>query len=596
MKQKIIFFGVCVAAFLLWMNTGAASPEAANAMQGAAKASTVSWTSILPPLVAIAIALIFRQVLLALFLGIWCGAWLSAGLGFENLFITFFTTLSDYIIMAAADASHMSIMIFTLLIGGMVGIISENGGTRGVIKAITRFIKTKVQGQLVTSLMGFIVFFDDYANTMVVGNTMRPLTDRLRISRAKLAYLVDATAAPVATVALVSTWIGAMVGFISDAEDQMPNFNESAYAVFINSLPYNFYAFFTILFVIFIAWSGRDFATMLKARINLYKAKHEPELDRYNVYKDLLEKDEENKPTSHWINAVIPIAVLVFGCIGGLILTGSPLPDTIEAGTAEAQQFLEGAGIGERIQNIIQSADSYKALLWGALLSVVVAIIMTLSQQLLNMEEMLEGMMDGMHTMFDGLLILVMAWALSAVTVELGTADYLMSVFGDALNPYWLPALIFVLSAITAFATGSSWGTMGILMPLVVPLAWEIGNSSGLPFEITHEIIYASVSAVLAGSVWGDHCSPISDTTILSSIATQCNHVEHVNTQLPYAMIVGVISTLSMIGVLVAGIPWWIIYLLGIAVIVGVIFTFGKTPDPAEYIPEGKEPAITEIE
>lgn len=574
MKKKIIFFGVCLGTLMLWFGSGMASPEAAAIIQDTAEgASGVSWTSILPPLVAIFIALIFRQVLLALFLGIWSGALLVAGVSFSNFFSTFFTTLSDYIVPATADESHMSIIIFTLLIGGMVGIITENGGTRGVIKTITRFIRTKIQGQLTTALMGFIIFFDDYANTMVVGNMMRPLTDRLRISRAKLAYLVDATAAPVATVALVSTWIGAMVGFISDAEAKMPNFNESAYAVFINSLPYNFYAFFTILFVILIAWSGRDFGSMLKARVNLYKAKHNPALDRYNLYKDLLQNDEEKKPQSHWMYAALPILVLVAGCIIGLIITGE----------------------GSSIQQIIETADSYKALLWGSLFALVTAIVMTLAGGHLNVEDTIKGMMDGMHTMFDGLLILVMAWALSEVTVQLGTADYLVSVFGDTLNPYWLPALILILSAMTSFATGSSWGTMGILMPLVVPLAWEIGNSSGLPFEITHEIIYASVSAVLAGSVWGDHCSPISDTTILSSIATQCDHVEHVNTQLPYAMVVGVISILGMAGMLVLGIPWWIIYPLGVVVIVAIIYTFGKIPDPASYAPEGKEPAITRI-
>jgi Na+/H+ antiporter NhaC len=182
-------------------------------------------------------------VLFALFLGIWSGAFLANDLTFGGVFTSFFTALSGYIVPAAADESHMSIIVFTLLIGGMVGIITANGGTRGVIKAITGFVRTKVQGQLMTSLMGFVVFFDDYANTMVVGSTMRPLTDRLRISRAKLAYLVDATAAPVATIALVSTWIGAMVGFIADAQSEMPEFNEAAYSVFINSLPYNFYAF-----------------------------------------------------------------------------------------------------------------------------------------------------------------------------------------------------------------------------------------------------------------------------------------------------------------------------------------------------------------
>ncbi|MDZ7773262.1 MAG: Na+/H+ antiporter NhaC family protein [Balneolaceae bacterium] len=598
--KKILLFVAAAALVALWMDPSLALSGSAELAQegsgtGAGNAG-VSWTSILPPLVAIGIALLFRQVLFALFLGIWCGAFLAMGPGFENFFASFFSALSDYIVPATADASHMSIVIFTLLIGGMVGVITDNGGTRGVIRTITRFVKTKVQGQLTTSLMGFVVFFDDYANTMVVGSMMRPLTDRLRISRAKLAYLVDATAAPVATIALVSTWIGAMVGFISDAQAKMPDFNEAAYSVFINSLPYHFYSFFTILFVILIAWSGKDFATMLTSRINLYKAKYDPSLDTYNIYKKKLEEqEEETQKVSHWINAVVPIAVLVVGCVAGLFVTGSVLPSGVEAGTAEAAAFLERAGLGERIQNVIQSADSYAALLWGSLIALFTAVGMTLSQKLLSVDETLEGMMEGMHTMFDGLLILVLAWALSAITVELGTADYLMSVFGDALNPYWMPALVLVLSALTAFATGSSWGTMGILMPLVVPLAWEIGSSSGLDVNMTTEIIYASVSAVLTGSVWGDHCSPISDTTILSSIATQCDHVEHVNTQLPYAMIVGGISVAAMIGLLVAGIPWWIIYPTGVALIVAIIWKFGKTPDPADYTPEGAEPARTQI-
>ena len=576
MKRKALFVLAGLFSVLLLMNFGYASPDAAQAAEETAKTGIEagSWFSILPPLVAIGIALLFRQVLFALFLGIWCGAFLAGDISFGGVFSSFFTALDGYIVPATADESHMSIIIFTILIGGMVGIITDNGGTRGVIQRVTKFVRTKVHGQLMTSLMGFVVFFDDYANTMVVGSTMRPLTDKLRISRAKLAYLVDATAAPVATIALVSTWIGAMVGFIADASEKMPNFNESAYAVFLSSLPYNFYAFFTILFVILIAWSGRDFATMLTSRINLYKAKHNPELDTYNLWKDKIEDDEKTKKVSHWSNAVIPIVTLVVGTIAGLFITGE----------------------GSSVQAIIESADSYKALLWGSLLSVTVAIIMTLSKQLLETKEMLEGMMEGMHTMFDGLLILVLAWALSALTVELGTADYLMSVFGETLNAYWLPAIVFILSALTAFATGSSWGTMGILMPLVVPLAWEIGNNTGLEYAMTAEIIYASVSSVLAGSVWGDHCSPISDTTILSSIATQCDHVEHVNTQLPYAMIVGVISVASLIAIMVLGVPAWVIYPAGVAIIVAIIFQFGKVPNPEEYTPEGKEAASTSLD
>ena len=570
MKKKLMALIGVLSIFILatqfaWADVQTA--ETANSLIG-------SWVSILPPLAAIAIALIFRQVLFALFIGIWMGAFLIGGLSFSGIFSSFFSSLSDFIVPGVANPDRMSIVVFSILIGGMVGIITDNGGTRGIIRAITKFVRTKVQGQMVTALMGFIVFFDDYANTMVVGNTMRPLTDKLRISRAKLAYLVDATAAPVATVALVSTWIGAMVGFIATAENEMAHFNEAAYSVFINSLPYNFYAFFTILFVVIIAYSGRDFGSMLKTRIDLYKAKHDPKLDKYNLYKELIEEDEIKKAESHWINAAVPILTLVLGTIIGLFITGE----------------------GNTVQEIVETANSYSALLWGSLASVVVAIAMTLAQKILDVEKTLEGMMEGMHVMFDGVLILILAWGLSDITVALGTADYLVSVFGETLNPYWMPAIILVLSALTAFATGSSWSTMGILMPLVVPLGWDIGNSTGLPMDTTLEIIYASVSAVLAGSVWGDHCSPISDTTILSSIATQCDHVEHVNTQLPYAMVVGTISILAMIAAVVLDISVWIIYPAGVAIIIGIIYKFGKVPNPEVYTPEGKEPAITDLD
>ncbi|MDA0672042.1 MAG: hypothetical protein O2991_05120, partial [Bacteroidetes bacterium] len=240
-----------------------------------------SWVSIVPPLLAIGFALIFRQVLLALFMGIWMGAWLVGERSFQGVFGSFFESLTGYIVPQTADEGHISILIFTLLIGGMIGIISKNGGTRGVIRQLGKLVKTKPQGQLLTSMLGFVIFFDDYANTMVVGNTMRPLTDKLKISRAKLAYLVDSTAAPVATVALISTWIGAMVGYIASASAGIEGFSEPAYTVFIKALPFNFYAFFTIFFVILIAISGKDFGPMLAERIKLYKAAKNPELDTY---------------------------------------------------------------------------------------------------------------------------------------------------------------------------------------------------------------------------------------------------------------------------------------------------------------------------
>ena len=513
-----------------------------------------TWLSILPPLIAIVLALITRQVLFSIFISIWLGAYLVSDMSFAHIGSSFFDTVTDYLVPAVASEGHVSIILFSLLIGGMIGVITANGGTRGIIDLFTKFVKNRRQGQLTTAIMGCLIFFDDYANTMIVGNTMRPLTDKFRITRAKLAYLVDSTAAPIATIALVSTWIGAMVGYITDAEAAMGDYHEAAYLVFLNSLKYNFYAFMTIFFVVVIAISGKDFGPMLKARIRLLKAKDDPKLDRYNLWKEHIEEDEEEQKKSHWINSVIPILVLIFGTIIGLAISGE----------------------GNSIQEIVATADSYAALLWGSLLSLSVALIMTFVQKILDVDKMLKGMMKGMHTMFDGLIILVMAWSLSALTAELQTADYLVSVFNDSLNPYWLPTIIFILAGITSFSTGSSWGTMGILMPLVVPLTWELGKASGLPFDVTHELIYGSVASVLAGSVWGDHCSPISDTTILSSIASQCDHIEHVRTQLPYAMVVGVISVVSLISTSVLELPFWLNYVVFIPLIYFLITKFGN--------------------
>lgn len=527
--------------------------------------STPSWTSILPPIIAIVIALIMKQVLISLFIGVWAGAWLARGEGFSGFFTGFFDTIGTYIVPGAADPDRMSIMVFTLLIGGMVGIISANGGIRGIINKLMGIIKNRIQGQVMTAFMGFLVFFDDYANTMIVGNTMRPLTDKLTITRAKLAYLVDSTAAPIATIALVSTWIGAMVAYIASAQSNMPDFNESAYLVFVNSLPYNFYAFFAIAFVLMIAISGRDFGPMLTSRMNLLKAKTDPEYDTYKIYHKVAEDVADKvEVTSHWLNAAVPIMVLIVATLAGLFITGE----------------------GSTIQDIIGSADSYVSLVWGGLIALAVASIGTMAQGILDHERMIKAMLKGMHVMFDGLLILVLAWALSDITGVLGTADYLVSIVDGFLNPYWVPVIIFILSAGTSFATGSSWGTMGILMPITVPLVWSLGVAAGLPPEVTLELIYASVSAVLAGSVWGDHCSPISDTTILSSIASQCDHVEHVRTQLPYAMVAGLVSVAAIIAATVLEISPWIIYPVGIAILLGVLFKFGRfasLEDPKDF-------------
>lgn len=539
--------------------------DAAAAAEPAVTASitdNVSWLSILPPLLAIVLALVFRQVLVALFASVWLGAFLVGEGGFLGVFSSFFQTMNGYIVPAAADESHMAIIMFSLMIGGMIGIISANGGTRGIINVMLRFVKTRIQAQVMTTLLGFVVFFDDYANTMIVGNTMRPIADKLKMTRAKLAYLVDSTAAPVATIAIISTWIGAMVAYIADAEAGIEGFNIPAYSVFLYSLPYNFYAWLTIAFVLMIAASGRDFGPMLKARITLMKAKHDPSLDKYKVYQEIAREGEVSEKVSHWAFAFIPIFVLVVGTIIGLYVTGE----------------------GETIMDIVGSADSYAALVWGSLAALAVAIGLTYFGKLLDFEETAKGMLSGMHVMFDGLIILVLAWSLSKITNDLNTAGYLISVFGDVLNPLWVPVIVFLLAGLTSFATGTSWGTMGILMPLVIPLVWNLGMNAGLDEAMIHLLIFDSVSSVLAGAVWGDHCSPISDTTILSSIASQCDHIEHVNTQLPYALVVGAVSILAGIMVTVVGFNIFVIYAISVSLLALVVWYFGRRVEPEHYM------------
>ncbi|MDG5766811.1 Na+/H+ antiporter NhaC family protein [Balneolales bacterium ANBcel1] len=564
-------------------------------------AGSAPWWSILPPFAAIAIALVFRQVLFALFAGVWMGAWLAGGATLTGIATSFFATATEYIVPSVAVPGHVSILIFSLFIGGMVGIIGANGGTKGIVRAITRLVTNRRRAQVTTTMMGYIVFFDDYANTMVVGSTMRPLTDRLRISRAKLAYLVDSTAAPVAIIAIISTWIGAVIGYISEAASAIDGFGHTSYFVFLNALPYNFYAFLAIIFVAIIALSGRDFGPMRRAELQALRGHDGSRVDdvtdddddpdnspadvgHYNengntdVHRDQHQggasksddssssaqsgRDQRDR-SSHWLNAALPIIGLVGVTLAGLWITGE----------------------GTTIQDVIGSSDSYAALVWGSVFSLFLAIALTISQKLISTEKMIKGMFRGMHLMFEGLVILVLAWSLGMVTQDLDTAGFLVSLVQGVLDPYWIPVLIFLLAGFTSFATGSSWGTMGILTPLVLPLTWTLSGAAGLSSPETHLLVYSSVSAVLAGAVWGDHCSPISDTTILSSLACRCDHVSHVNTQLPYALTVGGISIVAIIASTILGIPLWLIYPVSIVAMIAIVYRFGKSteeaPDPS---------------
>ena len=542
--------------------TAEAAPEASGEEDEGGHAG---WLSLLPALLAIGAALAFRQVVVALFLGVWVGAWIASGDPLMGWATGFFASIQTYILEALADEGHAAIILFSLLIGGLVGIIQKGGGTRAIVQSVTKWARSAGRGQLATSILGIAIFFDDYANTLIVGGTMRPITDTLRVSREKLAYIVDSTAAPIACIALVTTWIGTEVGYIAEAIDKIPGYDEAAYSVFLNSIGYSFYPLLAIFFVFLVAGTRRDFGPMLRAE---RRARTTGQLWRPGASGASQEAEEgvlapkEGTP-ARLANAVVPIAVLVVGVLAGLWVTGS-------AAVAES-------GEAATLRNVIGKADSYQAMMWASLASVVVAILMLVGQRIVSLEESVEAMLAGMKTMLFAIVILVLAWALSGVNGAIGTGEFLKEALSDRLIPGLVPALVFVLAAATAFATGSSWGTMGILMPLVVPLAWNVLAADGLHTDAEyHHIIYSAVSAVLAGSVWGDHCSPISDTTILSSLASGCDHVDHVRTQIPYALTVGFVAL--FLGTLPAGFgaPWWAVLPVGALVLVGVIRFVGK--------------------
>ena len=518
------------------------------------------WLSVLPPLFAILMALTFKSVIPALFLGIWIGSFSILGFNITVLGQSFLDIIARYIKNSLANTDHAAIIIFTLMIGGLVGIISKNGGMLGVVNSLTRFTTNAKRGQLITSFLGIAIFFDDYANTLVVGNTMRKITDKLKISRAKLAFLVDSTAAPIACIALITTWVGYQLGMIDASIGQINEINESAYYIYLNSILYSFYPVFMLAFVLTIAGSGRDFAAMHKyeiaARAGEDYSLQGAEMGYTNESESKqLEPKEPMRAKAY--NAIIPILIFIGSVIVGLFMTGE----------------------GNSVMEIIGSADAYQALMWGSLIAVMFAVLLTLVQGIMSLEETVQSWYGGIKFTIFAIIILIMAWSLGETTEILQTAKYLVSILGAFLPVAFIPTIVFILSAATAFATGTSWGTMGIFYPIVVPLVWQVLLMNGLADPDHMFILYSSVACVLSGAVWGDHCSPISDTTILSSMASGCSHIDHVTTQLPYAITVASIALL--IGTIPTGfgISPWIMILIGLSTVVATVFILGKKID-----------------
>jgi Na+/H+ antiporter NhaC len=540
-RSILTTFNYLLVLAALFFSTSALAQEAEIPGAG-------SWISILPPLVAILLALTLRQVIPALFAGIWLGAWAINGFSLAGFWFGLLDAFQVHILTAFADPDRGAIILFSLMIGGTVGIISRNGGMQGIVNLIVVWADTARRACMATATMGLAIFFDDYANTLVVGNTMRPITDSMKVSRAKLAYIVDSTAAPVSCLALVTTWIGYEVGLIGESIARLPDLNEEPYLLFLSTIPYSFYPLLAIAFVFMVASSGKDFGPMLKAEVNALENGNQ-ELERLDssMADDCEPIDAVKGKPQRAINAALPILALVLGVMASLYVTGK-------------------AGFGSddaSLKDIIGAADSYKSLMWGSLLGMMTAAILTMAQRIMSLEEVVNSWYKGMRAMIYAIIILVLAWALGGITDRLETANFLVSILGDTLPIELVPVLVFVLAAGTAFATGSSWGAMGILIPLIIPLTWAIMKTNGMSGPEDMHLLYSSIAAVLGGSVWGDHCSPISDTTILSSMASGCDHIEHVRTQMPYALLVGFTAIATGSIPVAYGMPWWIGMILG---------------------------------
>lgn len=499
--------------------------------------------SLIPPVVAIVLALITKEVYSSLFLGIVIGALFYSGFSFEG---TFNQVLSGGIISVLSDSYNVGILIFLVVLGAMVCMMNKAGGSAAFGRWAQTHIKSRVGAQLATILLGCMIFIDDYFNCLTVGSVMRPITDKHNVSRAKLSYLIDATAAPVCIIAPISSWAAAVTGFVE---------GEDGFSIFIRAIPYNFYALLTIATMICITVAKIDYGPMRKhednaiLRNDLYTTPDRPYAD---AEKDIVENDKAKV-----MDLVLPVAILIVFCIIGMMYSGG---------------FFSGTGFVEAFS----SSDASVGLSVASVFALIVAVVYYMGRRVLNFKDCMDCVPEGFKAMVPAILILTFAWTLKAMTDSLGAAPYVAEIIkssaGALMN--FLPAIIFLIGCGLAFATGTSWGTFGVLIPIVVAA-----------FQETNEtMMIISISACMAGAVCGDHCSPISDTTIMASAGAQCNHINHVNTQLPYALTVAAVSCVSYIiaGFLQSVIALPIAIVLMLATLMVIRKITGKEKDVTE--------------
>lgn len=532
-----------------------------------------AWT-LLPPLVTIILAFTTRNVIFSLFMGILSGTFL-ANISGENIFFAFvnaFVDMSSKMVGSLADSWNAGIILQVLTIGGMIAIITKMGGPRAIAQKLAARAKSPVSAQIYTWIMGFFIFFDDYANSLIVGPIMRPVTDKLKVSREKLAFIIDSTAAPIAGLALISTWVGYELSLIKDAYTLLGQPDINAFGVFVETLPYRFYNILMLGFVFYSAYSLREFGPMHKAATRAYKTGQVSNPDSKNL---LTEENAMMLPKEgikySMANAIIPIFTLIIAAVIGFYMNGKAALDEelLLAVNSDPYSFAS-------IRDCFGAADASVVIFQAALFASLVAIGMGLKQKVFTLQEAIETWVFGVKSLVITAVILILAWSISAVMKELGTAIYIVSILAETTPQVILPSAIFILGSIISFSTGTSYGTMGILMPLAIPLASAVGIHTGLEGDDLHSYIVLNIGAVLTGAIFGDHCSPISDTSILSSMGASCDHMDHVSTQLYYAIFVGIIAI--VFGYIPAsfGVSAYILLPLGMLAIALFIRFYGK--------------------
>lgn len=566
-KRKIIL--IVITIFMSVLSTPVVF--AAEIDRATANANNYGFLTLIPPIVAIVLAFLTRNVIISLFLGTLSGTFLVSLVdkSFMGALVNSFLDFVSRILNSLANPWNAGIILQVLVIGGIIHLVAKMGGAKAVAEALAKKAKTAKSTQLVTLLLGLAVFFDDYANSLIVGPIMKPVADKMKISRERLAFIIDATAAPIAGLAIVSTWIGLEVGLINDAFINGVGQQVDAFGIFLQTIPYRFYNILILVFIFFTSLLLKDFGPMYKAEIEarrrgLNDSENEVASDLHEDHSEL--EPKEGIKLSIW-NAIIPIGVLVVTALVCFYFSGY---SAIMGGEdAALQQIMTNSPISfKAIQEAFSASDASVALFQSALVASIVAMVMGVSKKIFTISEAIDTWIDGMKPLLITGVILLLAWSLSSVIKDLGTAKYLVTLLSGSLPSFLLPSLIFILGAIISFATGTAYGTMGILMPLAIPLAHSMNPDMSF--------VIVSTSAVLTGAIFGDHCSPISDTTILSSMGAGCNHIAHVNTQMWYALFVAVITI--VFGYLPAGfgLQWYIVLPIAIiAVYVGVQI-FGK--------------------